>query len=399
MAYLGRVKTWSAWALGALLLALPGAGHANAADNAYTTQLNAVLPKAVEEAGAPGAGVIVVSATEILVLAVAGVTSTETKVPLRQDSLWHIGSMTKAMTAEAILRAVETPEALLNSPLHTLAPDLALSFPADGITLDHLLSHRAGIARDVPADAWKGIEQHASINAQRRAYAEAASLSPDNALGSFSYSNVGYGLAAVAIESHLNTSWEALVTKHVFKRLSLTSAGFLAPGFPGDSSDESTVNRGHVLEEGWFWWEEDHFQPVPNDARGDNPAAMAPAGGVHLSLGDMGRFLQSHLQGLTSADPFYAPLHSARDEEGDYGLGWIIRDGIHFHSGSNRRWLSEMYLYPSENIAFSIHLNHGDPKSGLALIDTLSAAIRDAHKAATGVVLSPMAFESNLGAQ
>ena len=385
-----------------IVLCFSGVVPGHAEEGPYAAPIAGVLEEQEDATGTPGAGVIIVTSDRILALVAVGVTSTETNVPVSDDSLWHIGSMTKSITAEAFLRAAEYPEKLLSARLSSLAPGIEFGFPVDGVTMEELLSHRAGLKRDVTAESWKDIESEKTVFSQRRAYVKHVEDDPNVQRGTFSYSNAGYVVASVAAETLTGMSWEEMVSKFVFDRLALKIAGFLAPGYSELGEDPLGLNHGHRLmkvSSWWNWWGSDSFEPVSNGRDGDNPAAMAPAGGIHMSLRDAGVFLQSHLKGLASGDPLYETLHRPRSEDGDYALGWIVRNGIHFHSGSNLRWMSEMYMYPDADIAFAVFLNQGDPELGIQFIDAVTAAIRDAHKNASGVSLSPMVFESDLGSK
>ena len=84
------------------------------------------------------------------------------------------------------------------------------------------------------------------------------------------------------MEKKTGKSWEDLMTKEIFQPLGMTTAGFLAPGSPND------VNQpwGHTDVSG---------QRVAN--KGDNPAALGPAGTVHASLADWAKFARLHLDG------------------------------------------------------------------------------------------------------
>lgn len=73
-----------------------------------------------------------------------GVNSSE---PVRASTLFRVGSMTKALTATALLSLVDERQVSLDAKLVDVAPDVAIDGPELAqVTLRHLLSHQTGLA-------------------------------------------------------------------------------------------------------------------------------------------------------------------------------------------------------------------------------------------------------------
>ncbi len=79
------------------------------------------------------------------------------------------------------------------------------------------------------------------------------------------------------LEAATGESWESLMKREVFTPLGLTGAGFGAPM----GKQPFDQPRGHQLVS-------DADKAVPLNV--DNPAALGPAGRVHMPLADMGRY-------------------------------------------------------------------------------------------------------------
>ena len=79
-----------------------------------------------------------------------GVTSLETGYPVRPDTLFLIGSISKVYTAALVMTLVDAGQLDLDAPVVTYLPDLRLADDRarDTITLRHLLTHQSGLFGD-----------------------------------------------------------------------------------------------------------------------------------------------------------------------------------------------------------------------------------------------------------
>lgn len=255
--------------------------------------------------------------------------------------LWHIGSITKSFTATLFARAVEAGLIDWRSRLGRYLKDAPR--PLAGLTALELLSHRGGLASDIPlADLVALPRIEADPRASRRRYAANALAQPLLAAPRrrYAYSNAGYVLAAIMLEEASGMSWEALLRREVLNPLGLASASFGPPGSPLLIDQP----RGHL-----------GGQPVWID----NPAAMAPAGGLHMSAADLLAWLAAHRDrpaGFISPAS-WAMLHRAHFG-GDYALGWIAgKNGSLWHNGSNTAWYAEAAVEPASGLVALICAN------------------------------------------
>jgi len=181
-------------------------------------------------------------------------------------------------------------------------------------------------------------------------------------------------IAGAMAESVTQKPWEELMHARLFEPLGMASAGFGAPG------SESKVDQpwGHTAK--------DHAVD-PGAEHADNPAAIGPAGTVHATLADWGRFVALHMAGergaprLLSAESF-ARLH-ARPEGGDYALGWnsIPRDWaggrVLNHAGSNTLWYCVVWAAPERDFAILVACNIGGRNAELACDALASKLVQD----------------------
>jgi CubicO group peptidase (beta-lactamase class C family) len=143
------------------------------------------------------------------------------------ETLFRIGSISKTVTAVAVLAEAERAHLDLDRPLATaeLGVSSARSNDATGCSLRHLLSHRAGLPNAV---ALRELER-TSTEAWLSAVGTVARPGEH-----FSYSNIGYALLGAWLRCRLGCNW--------------WRSGVLAPfGFTVSPSATDSVASGHVL--------------------------------------------------------------------------------------------------------------------------------------------------------
>ncbi len=307
----------------------------------------------VETTGAPGAAVARACGAGVQEGA-AGVRTAGGAAPTRPGDLWHMGSNTKAMTATLAGRLVEQGvidwSTRVGDALAAL--DVAIDPALAPATLGELLAHRAGVTPNaglVTALRLSGANEDRDAPADRLVYARAVLGEAAGPRGAYLYSNAGYVIAAMMMETAAGAPYEALMAREVFAPLSMDSAGWGPPGEPGQADHP----RGHRA--GLFG----RLDPREPGARADNPPALNPAGRVHLALSDLMDFLAAHRDRpedyLSAAT--WSRLQTPVGEEG-YALGWGVReDGSLVHAGSNTMWFARMLIDAESGCATAAALN------------------------------------------
>lgn len=309
----------------------------------------------------PGLSFVACDAEGEIAWGVAGVRSSDGDDPIRREDPFHIGSLTKSMTATVAARLVERGVIDWDTTIQMASPELAAAIPdsARSITLRQLLSHRAGLPDDrfsAPM-IMKLWSLQGPMSDQRRAASEFILNAPGNKPPgeAWVYSNAGYIIAGHMLEAVTGTEWEDLVQHEVFEPLKMSSAG---QGPPGVNDPDTALPRGHGRgPEG--------FNPVPAVIGADNAPVFGPAGRVHCSMADLARYARAHLAGLhgqgglLKAETF-AVLHD--DPEGDgYAMGWGVSgdadDHRSMHSGSNTRWMALILIHPARDLAIVVGMN------------------------------------------
>ena len=273
------------------------------------------------------------------------------------NDLWHLGSETKAMTATLAGVLVEAGALKWDVTIAEVFPELAAALhPATtNLTLKQLLSHRAGLPRDLRWGKFNtGDVREQRVQALREALAKKPAFAPGE---HFEYSNLGYVIAGAMLEKVTRQLWVDAISERVFKPLGMTSAGVGGFGTPGQLDQPWGHLRGGKPAQG-------------NGPAMDNPAVIGPAGRVHCTLQDWAKFIADQLRGTRGER---ALLKKSTYEflqtppfGGDYALGWGLakRDWgggpVLNHTGCNTLFYANVWVAPKKDFAVLICINQGD---------------------------------------
>ncbi len=321
------------------------------------------LPKFVQETATslelPGVAIGVLMDDQE-VYACHGVTSLDNPLPVDQNTLYDLGSVTKTYTATTLMRLVAAGRVELDAPVRRYVPELQLADEraAAEVTVLNLLNHTAGLDWGVIVDTGEGDDALARYVAKMAELAQIAS--PGTRA---SYSQAGYNLAGRVIEKVTGLTFERAVTSLLLEPLGLSQSFFMdsevmtrrfAVGH--NPSDDGTLSVARL----WRRW------------RANNPG-----GGLVSSVVDQLRWARFHLgDGCAKSGERILPadvLHQMKEPTtellgsslGDaLGICWFLRDvdGVRTvgHGGSANGQFAELLLVPERNFAV-VSLSNAGP--------------------------------------
>ena len=342
------------------------------------TMLEAVRERSAEwfhpNQGIPGAAVAVVSSKQLMWQKTYGNTR-EGGQAITTTTLFAVQSISKDLTALAVLRATESGLVELDRPISDYLPDFRLqsrweATPEKTITLRHLLSHRAGLTHQAPVGSYFDQNPHTfedhidSISHTWLRYPVGRQLA---------YSNLGFDLAAYIVQRVSGVPFAVYVQEQVLDPLGMTHATF-----DFDRVKESLdCARGHY--EGDRPIMNQHFR-----------SPMLGAGGLWASLQDMTHLAQFHLTGRSLSAAFL-PDHLVLEQQriqfaepgqrNGSGLGIFRRDawvdGVFSlaHTGSGYGYQAVLHTYPQLRLAVVMIYNSLDPKPREELISLLDELV------------------------
>lgn len=357
-----------------LLVAIGLAAAAPAGDR--SAELAALMSQVRAARHFPGGVALVARRGEPLAAAAVGVRREGGADAVTLDDRFHLGSVTKPITATMIATLVDEGVLRWDGTLEQMFPQWPIHRALRGVTLAQLLSHRAGLAPFMGgADLDSAPRLYGDERSQRAQFTEwLLGRKPESEPGTrFAYSNAGFVVAAAAAERAADRSWERLMRERVFEPLGMKSAGFGWPAY-----DDPGQPWGHRL---------DGARLLAHDPRGPYQlgAMIGPAVDVHVSARDLGRFLDDQARGIAGTPGLLKPATYARmhalDPEG-YALGWRVgkRDGVvtSLHGGSAETFYATVAVCHDDGLEIAILLNSPDAVPANVLLQAIWSRFREA---------------------
>lgn len=191
-----------------------GPGDLDAADR---------LVRSVYKDSEPGAAVIVVKDGKVLLRRGYGLANVELGVPVAPDMVFRIGSITKQITAVAVLMLAHQGKLGLEDEITKFLPD----YPTGGrkVTVHQLLTHTSGIKN------FDELPELLDIEKKDFSVPELIALFKDKPFDfepgrRFKYSNSGYMLLGAIIEKASGLTYEKFVEERIFKPLGMAQTQY-----------------------------------------------------------------------------------------------------------------------------------------------------------------------------
>lgn len=388
---------------------------------AASRDVSDLLAPIIEKNKVPGLVAVLIDGDSIKLHGATGIRTrgSDAKVTIRDQ--FHLGSCTKAMTATLCAMLVEGGTLRWESTIGEVFPDEVAAEGVDpawkDVTLLQLLTHHAGVPGDLSADGlWGRLRKIKDpVEGRRELLLGVLKHPPKTKPGTgFEYSNGGTAIAGHMAEVARDMAWEELMQRRVFEPLGITSAGFGAPGSMGEVDQP----RGHT---------EAGIAIVPGPLA-DNPAAIGPAGTVHMSVPDWAKFIAMHLEGARQEDeaidkaaneaadksagsgvlltgasfkvlhtPFEVRMggdgnQDAANRGASYACGWgVLKRGwaggrVLTHSGSNTMWFCTVWIAPKKNIAVMAACNQGGDAGAKATDQAVGMLVQEMAKLPNGQI-------------
>jgi CubicO group peptidase (beta-lactamase class C family) len=283
-----------------------------------------------------------------------GVTSIANPLPVTSDTTFQIGSTSKTVTATVIMMLVEEGKLELDEPVKTYLPNLELSDAdvAARVTVRHLLNHTAGWAGDLFVHTGDGDD---ALGLYVQKMRDLPQLTP---LGEvWHYNNAAFGLAGRVVEAVTGKTFESVATELVLDPLEMTHSSY----FPS----EAMLERFAV---GHFVNEHDVVQISKPWALARNTSSV---GRINSSVIDQLKYAQFHLgDGTTSSGKRLLSSEAMIEMQTPtvngangamHAISWFVHDlagtKLVRHGGATNGQMSEFYLVPERNFAWTILTN------------------------------------------
>ena len=347
---------------------------------------DAYVAKAMTTWEVPGVAIAVVQGDSVVYAKGYGTRTIGKSEPVDPNTLFAIGSSSKAFTAVLVGMLADAGKIGWNDPVatHLAGFQLADPYVTRELRVRDLLSHRSGLARgDL---VWYGTDRTREDIVRQVRY-----LQPSWSLRSqFGYQNIMYVAAGQLVAGELEMSWDDAVRTRLFEPLGMTSSSTSVralDGKPNVATPHATLEEKVVTVS---------YRNIDN---------VGPAGSINSSVMDMTKWIRFQLDSGKAGDKTllstgsYIETHTPHTiirREGparasnpfthyaSYGLGWFLEDyrGRELvHHGGNIDGMSALVgMMPEEDLGVVILTN----MNGSPLTSILMRTIFDRYLGATG---------------
>ena len=313
----------------------------------------------------PGAAIAIVRGSEPIYLKGYGVRSLQSGEPVTPDTLFDIGSCTKAFTSAAIAMLVDDRKMNWDDKVDKSIPYFHLADPLadESVTLRDLLTHRTGVSG---ADLiWYGSPISREEIVRRLAY-----VPLDAGFRTlFQYQNAMYVSLGVAVGRVYGSTWDAFVKQRIFEPLGMTESDTSS----NDAQKSLDYAMPHVLRDG-------KVEVIP----WKNIDNAGPAGSINSSVRDMakwitlqlsdGSFEGKRLISSQNVEEMHRPqivvppgeiptVFFPDSMQLTYGLGWFVQDyrghQLILHPGDIDGFEALTVLIPEIHTGYEVLVNMG----------------------------------------
>ena len=320
-------------------------------------ELKGQLEKILKDTHTPGVSVAIVRKDGPEWVAGLGLADVSANRPVTPETLFRIGSTSKAFASMSILLLADQGKLSLDDPVKKLAPDVWFENKweaTDPVRVVHLLEHTTGwddlhlreYAKDAPGMSLKeGLDYDHNSRTSR--------WPPGTRMA---YCNSGPAVAGYIVEKMSGQRFEDFVTQNLFLPIGMKTATYFQPTDP----KTTTVLYHEDGKTPYTYWN----------------ILMRPAGSINASAQDMAAYVQFYLNRgavngaavvpAANIDRMESPQTTWAAKEGlkpGYGLSdyWSFHDGFvyHGHNGGVEGGLTDMSYMPEYGVGYFYSINSG----------------------------------------
>lgn len=346
-----------------LLLSFSIATAETVKTSAELKDLDSYIEKTMKDWKIPGLAIAVVKDGKVVYSKGFGYRDTEKKLEVTPDTLFAIGSTSKAFTSMCAGLLVDEGKLEWDTPIINYLTDFKLYDPVatKEATVKDLLFHRTGLPRH--SLSWYGTDY-----SRKQIYDHLKYLEPSASFRNKSqYNNQMYMTVGYLVGKLSNGTWEEFVEERIFKPLEMKNCNF--------SVEEMKKSPDHALA---YKIIDEKVKLIPYRSID----AIGPAGSINASVNEMAKWIKLHLgDGKLNGKQFISKsnldlMHSPQipvpgkkvyPELGDkfYGFAWLVQDyrnhKLVWHNGGIDGFYALVCLMPEDKIGVVVltNLNHG----------------------------------------
>ena len=356
---------------------------------AALARIEAAIEARRKELNIPGMSFAIVKGDEVIYMKGLGVKDFERKVAVTPDTLFAIGSSSKAFTALAAAMSQDEGKLSLDDSPKKFLPYFKLQDPeADAkIVMRDLLSHRSGLNRTDLAWVTGKLTREEIIRVAGQAKPTAKFREK------FLYQNVMYGAAGEAVARAQGKSWDDVMRERIFLPLGMTRTVTTI----GEMTKSNDYSFGYDYAPATKITRRLPYREFPQ---------MAPAGAINSSARDMTNWLRLMIGGGAFAgkrlvsEAAMAELvkpHIEIAPKIGYGLGWFLCEWkgkrVVEHGGNIDGFNALVAFMPEERLGFVMLTNVTSSPLGQTAMEAVWSNLAGNAGATAAQPSSPLAGE------
>lgn len=239
---------------------------------------DATIEQALRDYHVPGLSVGIVVDGSLIYAKGFGFRDVEKKLPVTKDTLFAIGSCSKAFTSFVIGTLVDEGVLSWDQPIVNLCPDFRLFDPyaTQHIAMRDILTHRSGLPRH--DFMWYNSGRSRAEIFQKMRYLEPSCCFRER----YQYNNLMYLVAGYVAEELTGKSWEELVRERILKPLEMHRTNFSVEDMQKENDFAVPyIEKNNRLEKMKF----------------RNISLIGPAGAINSSTEELSHWMTMQLDG------------------------------------------------------------------------------------------------------
>ena len=324
-------KHFSAIALALLL---------TASVSAQVNEVGEYIKGEMQKQRIPGVSLAVVKNGKVILAEGYGLANVELNVPVKPDSVFKIGSVSKQFIATGIMLLVEQGKVRLDDKISKYLEGTPETWSA--ISVRHLLTHTSGILREAPGfDPFK-VQSNADVI--KTAYSQPLRFQPGE---KWEYCNVGYFVLAEIIRKTTGKPWEDFLRDQVFTPLGMNATRTTTVA-------DIVTNRASS-----YFLRNDKLQ------NSDNWPAVRPSGAFLSTVLDLAKWeaalSTNKILKQSNRDEMWTPVLLNGGRKYPYGFGWDLDDLLGVatinHGGTLTGFRAQFSPFPDQGLTIILLTN------------------------------------------
>ncbi len=337
---------------------------------AQTDKIDKAIREEMAKQHIAGTSVAVLRNDKLVLTKGYALANIEQSIPAAPKTKYQIASTTKPFTATAIMMLVESGKILLDEKAAKYLSNLPAQYSE--VTVRQLLTQTSGVNRDLRTG---NVDDFTAAEFWKRLAAAPVSFKPGE---KWEYSNTGYILLGMVIESVTRKTYGEFLTKRIFKPLGMKDTKYLEP-------PDKSKNRAIGYD-----WVENTFRPSPYFSGGFS------AGGLVSTVSDIAKWDAAlnteKLLKRSSVEQMWMPAKLSdgklvnfdfRGEQTSYGFGWFLTSyrghKIATHGGVVSGFSSQIIRFADDKITIIVNSNGKSGADRIGYAEFLAKSVADTY--------------------